>query len=1046
MATIPTDPRVPSDAAAASVSSVLAVIVSRNGLSTLPDCLMALARQSHPGLSVVAVDEGSTDGSRDVLLDTLGDDHVLTGVRGGGSAGALRTIRELSSADAADYLLLLHDDTFLEPDAVARMVEAAEGIQGVERVGVVGPKIVDADDPRLLREIGGSTDLLGSPYTVLQPGEIDQGQYDRLVEVLAVSDVAMLISGDALRRTGAFDARLEGHQDDLDFCWRARLAGFRVLMAPAAVARHRGVSAQDVRSGRELLRGPRYFAERAALVTMLRNYGLRSLLVFLPLYTVFTLFRLATLAITRRFEDAIEVLAAIGWNLAHLPGTLRARFRAQSLRVVRDDAIRRFMTSPFRLPRWFERAEEFLEDSLIEDDEESERRPTKVRDRVVAAIREHPVLIASASALVVGWLATRHLRGVTDVAGGALPSFPPSPADLFAELAAPVRTTLLGGAQGASPALAILGVLSFVALGDTDLAQRLLLMGLVPAAAVVAYRMLRRRVPGPGSATAAAVAYAGSATVLWSFSEGRIGSLVMAVMLPIIWERVDESFDRAGEPMRARRVAGAAIPLAVAAAFLPGAWLAASLVILVQWRRRPRPARTGASRMIGASVLGAAVLVLPSIPSLVLHPATDLASWIGTDDLRMLLRLAPGVGPGTGVVAAFLPILAMACYAATPPTFADRCHRASIAAILGVVLAWASAAEWLPAPLTNAPVYLLVAAYACAVVVGCGIRAAIVDPVDPRPRVRRAVSVLAAAALGIGLFGQSLSAALGGYAVSENGLPPAWPVIATEETEYRILWLTDLSGRGLPAPAGDPQGIIAAGRASVAYAITDRGGTSVLDVGRAADGAGYRYLRSALTEVLAGSSMHGGTLLAPLGIGFIVSRDGDLPAAVIERLREQVDIDLVPAGGLDIFVNSRAIPVAARITNDDGGETLRTATLDAIVRTPPLRWSALLPTGDGWRTPKKGSAEQSPGEVGAELAPGWILLSKEFDGGWRLEGEAAAETDEPVRAFGWATAIPVVDQGAVRLVHGPAPLRWATMAVMALAWAVALWVTRRVTT
>lgn len=1041
MATIPTDPRAPSDAAVASSSGVLAVIVCRNGLGTLPDCLMALGRQTYPTLSVVAVDEGSTDGSRDVLLETLGEDRVLAGVRGGGSAGALRTIRDLPAVDVADYVLLLHDDTILEPDAVARMVEAAEGIQGVERVGIVGPKVVDADDPRLLREIGGSTDLLGSPYTVLQPGEIDQGQYDRLVEVLAVSDVAMLISGDALRRTGPFDARLEGHQDDLDFCWRARLAGFRVLMAPAAVARHHGVSSQDVRSGRELLRGPRYFAERAALVTVLKNSALRSLLLLLPLYVVFTLFRLATLAITRRFEDAIEVLAAIGWNLAHLPGTLRGRLRAQSLRVVRDDAIRRFMTSPFRLPRWFERAEELLEDSLIEDDEESARRPTRVRDRVIAAIREHPVLIASVSAVAVGWLATRHLRGVTDLAGGALPRFPAAPGDFFAELTAPVRSTLLGGTQGASPALAFLGVLSFISFGDVDLAQRLLLMALVPAAAVTCYRMIRRRVPGPGSATAAAVSYAGSATVLWAFSEGRIGLLVVAVLLPVIWERVDDLLERAGGRLGARRLAGAAIPLAVASAFLPGVWLGVAIILLSQWRRRPGLARTGAVRALGAVVLGSAVLVLPSIPSLVLHPATDLASWIGTDDLRMLLRLAPGGGPGTGVVAAFLPLLALACYAATPPEMADRCHRAVVAGVLGVVLAWASAAEWLPAPLTNAPVYLMVSAFACAVVIGCGIRAAIVDPVEVRPRVRATVRAVAGAALALGLLGQSLSASLGGYAVSEDGLPPAWPVLSTVETEHRILWLTDLSGRGLPAPAGDPQGIITAGRASVAYAITDRDGATVLDVGRAADGAGYRYLRSALTEVLAGSSMHGGTLLAPLGIGFIVAREGDLPAPVIERLREQVDIDLVPAGGLDIFVNSRAVPVAARIANDAGGETLGSATLDAIVRTPPLRWSALLPTREGWRSPARGEAEQSPGEGGGERAAGWVLISKEFDGGWQLEGPGAG-AGAAVRAFGWATAIPV-GEGEIRVTHGPSPLRWATMVGMALAWAAALWVTRR---
>ena len=107
------------------------------------------------------------------------------------------------------------------------------------KVAVVGPKIVDWDEPRVLREVGRSTDRFGHPFTPLQDGERDQGQYDRVLEVLFVSSAVMLISREAWQRTGPFDERFAGHHDDLDFCWRARVAGFRVLMTPLATARHR---------------------------------------------------------------------------------------------------------------------------------------------------------------------------------------------------------------------------------------------------------------------------------------------------------------------------------------------------------------------------------------------------------------------------------------------------------------------------------------------------------------------------------------------------------------------------------------------------------------------------------------------------------------------------------------------------------------------------------------------------------------------------------------------------------------------------------------
>src|SRR6185503_13030530 len=113
------------------------------------------------------------------------------------------------------------------------MVEAAERVEGV---GVVGPKVLDSEEPRVLSEIGLSTDRFGYPYSPLEEGEIDQGQYDRIREVLYVSSCAMLISRGTLERIGKPDERLSPAQDDLDFCWRAKLAGFRVLMTPKAVA------------------------------------------------------------------------------------------------------------------------------------------------------------------------------------------------------------------------------------------------------------------------------------------------------------------------------------------------------------------------------------------------------------------------------------------------------------------------------------------------------------------------------------------------------------------------------------------------------------------------------------------------------------------------------------------------------------------------------------------------------------------------------------------------------------------------------------------
>ena len=76
--------------------------------------------------------------------------------------------------------------------------------------------------------------------------------------------------------------------------------------------------------------------ERVALGSILKNYSVFSLVWVLPLYLVQGLARVVSLALSRRFEEASQVLAAWGWNVAHLPGTLRLRMRTQAARAVPD--------------------------------------------------------------------------------------------------------------------------------------------------------------------------------------------------------------------------------------------------------------------------------------------------------------------------------------------------------------------------------------------------------------------------------------------------------------------------------------------------------------------------------------------------------------------------------------------------------------------------------------------------------------------------------------------------------------------------------------
>ncbi|MEX0984185.1 MAG: glycosyltransferase, partial [Actinomycetota bacterium] len=742
--------------AAERVPSVLVVLVVRDASAWLRDTLQALAAQTYERVGVLAIDDASEDGSHELLVHALGPERVHRLDRRYGIAGAFGAATEHPAAAAADHLLLLHDDAVLDPEAIARLVDATR-LAGAEGVGIVGAKIVDHDDPRRLRDVGRSSDRFGHPYTPLQPGEIDQGQFDRVLEVLSVDTCAALIAREVWQAIGLFDERLGDDDGDSDLCWRARVAGWRVLMTPLARVRHRAAGEYDVRSDED--RSRRYAEDRAALAAVLKNYSLANLIWVVPLGISLSAVRLGYLTLSRRFDEATELLLAIGWNIVRLPGTVARRWRVQRARRTKDRALRRFMESAgLRIPRWFHTAERFLEEQRELDVEEQGQPVTKrLRHRTASLFATHPVLVTSALAIVVGGFALRHLVGPEPIAGGALPAFPRGAQAFFAELTSAVRTTGLGGDLAASPALGAMGGLSVLMAGSTALAQKVMIAAGPFLAAMLAYRACVRITGRSAPAALAAASYGASAVVLWAFSDGRLAITVALVVLPSILERFEGAFGSADPPdTRWRFVTGLGVTIAIGVAFEPGVLLAVAILLFVQvlgGRRRGR----GLAWSLGALV-AAAVLLFPFVPTIAAGAAAALGSGIGSANPWDVLRLSPGVAPGSWAPAWFLPVAAIAGLALSGEERRGPALRAGAAATLALALAWASAAGYLRAAVSNAPVYMAAAAACEAVLVASGLSSVLGGMARASFGFRQIGAVVMGLALGGGLTLQALAA------------------------------------------------------------------------------------------------------------------------------------------------------------------------------------------------------------------------------------------------------------------------------------------------
>ena len=1007
--------------------TVLVVLVVRDAAASLRETVAALAAQTYPRTAVLGVDDGSNDDSRAILERALGERRVIALPGPRGVAGAFRVAMEQPAASEAELVLLLHGETSLDPDAVQRLVEAAVGLPGIDRVGVVGCKVVDQQQPRRLLDVGRSADIFGHAYTPLQDDEIDQGQFDRVLEVLCVSSAAMLISRDAWKKAGLLDERLDARHQGLDFCWRARIAGFRVVMMPLARARVREAAPSgdhEARPGRHSLR---YEEDRAAIAAILKNYGWVSLLWLTPIALALGAVRLVFLTLARRFEEAFDLLAAWGWNLTHLPGTLARRRRIQRERRVNDRAIRRFMeTAGLRLPRWFQTAERILEEQReIEERDDGETVSRRLRDRTASLVGSHPVIVGSFVGIALGALVIRGLLGSEALSGGVLPAFPAEPTGFWAELASAFRTTGLGGSLPASPALGALGSLSWVTLGSTALAQKVLLAGAPVLAAILSYRAAVRLTGRPGSSVLASAAYLLGGIMLWAFSQGRLDVLMALAIMPAVYERIESAFAPAEPPGgRWRFVAGVAVTLAVVAAFLPGAVLAVGLLVVVQLVAGS--ARIRGMALIALSIAAAAVLLFPFVPTMVAGGGAALVSQIGTTDLPELARLAPGPGPGTWIVASFLPIAAFVSFALVDAELRARAIRAGLVALGGLVLSWLSAAGWMPGPLSNPLSYLATAAVAEVMLVAYGVSSAATGLGREAFGMRQVLTGLLAIVLGGGLVLQSMAALVGGWAVGPpERVPAAWSVLrSTSNGNYRVLWVGGQTGAPFPAPGGDPSGLSEAGAATLRYGLTGRDGSLAIDLARPSAGSGSDSLARALAEILSGGTHHGGALLAPFGVRFVIAEDDDLPVEAAALLDAQVDLDLVPASGLTVYRNARALAPAVVLPDDPASAGAMRATEPAgIIGTSLRHGSPLRQVEGGW-------------EGGQGTGP--VFISTEFQGDWKL----ANANDEPFTAFGWATGFGV-QQAPVAVRHGsqlPATIQvW----VLAALWSAALWLTRK---
>jgi GT2 family glycosyltransferase len=302
--------------------AVSAIAINYEGGDSLLACLRSLAEQD-VSLDVLIVDNGSSDGSAERACAAFPDVRLVRPHENLGFAGAAN----LGASHAgAPLLLFLNPDVTLTPGCLAALLRALEE----PRSGVVGPATdVSASGQR---EYGATIDPLGYPVPLLGPGA-----------PLYVPGCALATRADVFRELGGFDDRFFMFAEDVDYCWRALLAGWNVAVVPEALALHvGGASAPGGYLAEDGLRTTRFrvaLRERNTLAMLLKCHGPAAAAVSALAYPVQALGTAAALALTGNRATAREIVGGLAWNARELRETLARRKAARRGNGLSDRAV-----------------------------------------------------------------------------------------------------------------------------------------------------------------------------------------------------------------------------------------------------------------------------------------------------------------------------------------------------------------------------------------------------------------------------------------------------------------------------------------------------------------------------------------------------------------------------------------------------------------------------------------------------------------------------------------------------------------------------------
>lgn len=219
---------------------VTVLILNWNGKDLLEKFLPSVMATSYKEVEILVADNGSTDDSVAFLREKYPTIRIIQHEKNHGFTGGNNLA---IPAIESPYVALLNSDVEVTPDWLQPLVEQMEADP---KVASVQPKILAQMQKTHFEyagAAGGYIDQFSYPFCrgrLFDKAEEDTGQYNNAQEIFWASGACCLIRKSVIDEIGLFEERFFAHMEEIDFCWRAKNHGYKIMVAPQSVVYHVG--------------------------------------------------------------------------------------------------------------------------------------------------------------------------------------------------------------------------------------------------------------------------------------------------------------------------------------------------------------------------------------------------------------------------------------------------------------------------------------------------------------------------------------------------------------------------------------------------------------------------------------------------------------------------------------------------------------------------------------------------------------------------------------------------------------------------------------